>query len=161
MVQATIEYKGGVYLSQPYKVDILIPLLASAGRLLGADLFQLVAAQNSELAAVVSAVPPMQFPDRKSARAELVEILGEIFPQLPAAEYISEMTELLVGLTAIASGLNAEAEEKTSIEATSDNPESGDGPIVAIEPEPACPIPIPSETVVVAGLALGSEGAIA
>lgn len=152
MVQATIEYKGGIHLSQPYKMDVLIPLLASAGRLLGADLFRLVAGQNSELAAVVSAVPPMQFPDRKSARAELVEILGEIFPHLPAAEYISEMTELLVGLTAIASGLSG-------IEAA----ESPDIPISATsdEPEPACPMPTPAETVVVAGLALETEGAIA
>ena len=155
MSQATIEYNGGIYLSQPYTVSILAPLLASAGRLLGFDLPRVVAQQNPELAALIASAPLMQFESRKAARAELVEILNELFPLLPALEYVQDMQQFLTGLNTITEGLQQKPSDVVKVEqlaeAVAPIVESSLAPVPPTPPA-LTPLPIDDRYAEMAGL---------
>jgi predicted secreted protein len=151
MAKAVINYNGTEYDSADFEFDLLVPLVNCLSRLTGLDGMQLVNAAP-ELKAVFASVPMYAHPTRQAAKADMVEILLEMFPTAPIREMTAgAATSMLKVLEQAFQTISMEdAEPPTSIDATSDNPESGDVPIIAIEPEPACPMPAPAETVVVA-----------
>jgi len=104
--QVSIEYKGGVYLSQPYKNNIVIPLLAAAGGYWALDLFALMSEANPEITTIIRSAPARQYDTMTAAETALVDILRRLFPLLPALEYIEDLDVLLAGLTAICEALN-------------------------------------------------------
>jgi hypothetical protein len=138
-VTVSIEYEGGVYLSQPYEFGILPPLILAASKVTGFDLLQIMAQQSASLTQLLEAAPTLRPVSWLGAKNDVTEILTYLFPLLPSAKIAVSSNDISLVLLKL-----IEPFVETPIPLTEDGKLAGPEPTaIAEQAEPAANTPAP------------------